>query len=93
MLKELIEHFPRPERGGSSGSRGDPLLIWQFYDEKSSIRTENKWGAARREWTGGSTKGGRKGGRLLFGEDEEEEENLSESISTISLSLLLFFFL
>jgi hypothetical protein len=78
-LKELIEHFPKPERN-NGGSRGDPLLIWQFHDEKASIRTEDRWSAARGEWSGGSAgKGGRKGGRLALGEENgDDEENLSE---------------
>jgi hypothetical protein len=78
-LKELIEHFPKPERN-HGGSRGDPLLIWQFHDEKASIRTEDRWTAARGEWSGGSAgKAVRKGIRLPLGEENEDaEENHSE---------------
>jgi hypothetical protein len=81
-LKELIEHFPKPDRG-NGGSRGDPLLVWQFYDDKASIRTEDRWTAGRGEWSGGSAgKGGRKGGRGIAGEGNADEgESMSESCS------------
>jgi hypothetical protein len=74
----LIEHFPKPERG-SGGSRGDPLLVWQFYNDKATIRTEDRWYTTHGEWSGGSTGKGRKGGRPVSGEENvDEEESLSE---------------
>lgn len=75
-LKELIEHFPKPDRG-ATGSKGDPLLIWQFHDDKASIKTEDRWGAAKNDWNSTAGKGGRRGAALLEG-DGDNEETVSE---------------
>ncbi|KIM25072.1 hypothetical protein M408DRAFT_26477 [Serendipita vermifera MAFF 305830] len=84
-LKELIEHFPRPERG-AGGSRADPLLIWQFHDDKASIKTEDRWNTTRGEWSGTAGKGGRRGKQHL-GEDNEDDG--APIYSTVNSSLTL----
>ena len=75
-LKELIEHFPKSEK--RSGGYAEPILIWQFLDDKVTLRTENRWNQGKGDWIGG------KGKRRVV-DDDDDEGTLSKSDVPIRL--------
>jgi hypothetical protein len=68
-LKELVDHFHKPERKG--GSQSEPLLIWQFQENKTTFKTENQWNSAKGDWIGRNANGkGKRSGRAAEDDDE-----------------------
>jgi hypothetical protein len=70
-LKELVDHFHKPERKG--GSQSEPLLIWQFQENKTTFKTENQWNPVKGDWIGKNPNGkGKRSGRAASADDDDD---------------------
>lgn len=72
-LKELVDHFHKPEK--RSGSFSEPLLIWQFLERKTTFKTEDQWNSAKGDWIGKNTGKGKRNAKIL--EDGDDDGALS----------------
>ncbi|KAG8830667.1 hypothetical protein FRC17_004501 [Serendipita sp. 399] len=81
-LKELTEHFPRPER--KNPAVREPLLIWQFHDDRTILKTEDRWSSSRGDWIG--TSKGKKSGKTVDPDDDDGTLIYSSLNSQITLS-------
>lgn len=73
-LKELIEHFPRSDKKSSGYS--EPILIWQFFDDNVTMKTEDRWNQGKGDWIGGKAK------RRAADEDDDDGTLIYSSLNS-----------